>query len=197
MVDQLFSELPTAGAWRLEGAAYEGHEVVHFTVDDQHIVLRGFTVGVEEREPWGIHYVIELDERWHVRHAIISDHAGTSQELRTDGNGSWTVDGQHRAELDSCLDLDLEASVVTNTIPVHRLALEIDQEGESKAVYVRSDGLAVEQLDQTYRRLPDVEEAFLFDYRSPRFGYHDILRFGSDGLALDYPGIGVRIPLRG
>jgi hypothetical protein len=195
MVDQLFSELPTAGAWRLEGA-YEGHEVVHFTVDDQHIVLRGFTVGVEEREPWGIHYVIELDERWHVRHAIISDHPGTSLEP-ANRRQRFVDRRRHRAELDGCLDLDLEASVVTNTIPVQRLGLGVDQEGQSKAVFVRSDGLAVEQLDQTYRRLPDVEEAFLFDYRSPRFGYHDTLRFGSDGLALDYPGIGVRIPLRG
>jgi hypothetical protein len=121
----------------------------------------------------------------------------TSLELRTDGNGLWTIGGQHRAELDGCLDLDLEASVVTNTIPVHRLALGVDQEGESPAVFVRSNDLAVERLDHTYRRLPDAEDAFLFDYRSPRFGYHDILRFGSDGLALDYPGIGVRIPLRG
>jgi hypothetical protein len=196
MNDNVFTQLPAVGAWRLEGA-YEGHEVVHFIVGDQGIVLRGSTVGVEKGVPWGIHYAIDLDEGWHVRQASISDHADTALELKTDGDGLWTVGGQHRAELDGCLDLDLEASVVTNTIPVHRLALAIDQEGESKAVYVRSDDLAVERLDQTYRRLTDAEDAFLFDYRSPRFGYHDTLRFGSDGLALAYPGIGVRISLRG
>lgn len=52
MSDQLFTELPAVGAWRLQGA-YEGHEVVQFTVGDQGIVLRGITVGVEEGEPWG------------------------------------------------------------------------------------------------------------------------------------------------
>jgi hypothetical protein len=50
--------------------------VVHFTVGDQGIVLRGFTVGVEEGEPWGIHDVIDPDEGWRLRLAIISDHAG-------------------------------------------------------------------------------------------------------------------------
>jgi hypothetical protein len=36
----------------------------------------------------------------------------------------------------------------------------------------------------------------VFEYRSPRFGYHDTLRFGTDGLALEYPGIGERVRLK-
>jgi hypothetical protein len=195
MNDQLFTELPAAGAWRLKGA-YDGHEVVHFAPGDQGIVLRGFTVGVEDGMAWGIHYIIDLTDDWHVRHASISDHLGTRLELRTDGNGSWTVGGQHRAELDGCLDVDLEASVVTNTIPLHRLALAVEQQGESNAVYVRTVDLATERLDQTYRRLADAGDEIVFEYRSPRFGYHDTLRFGTDGLALEYPGIGERVRLK-
>jgi hypothetical protein len=57
--------------------------------------------------------------------------------------------------------------------------------------------VAVERLDQTYRRQPDSEGHMLFDYRSPRFGYHDTLLIGSDGLAVDYPGIGARLTLKG
>jgi hypothetical protein len=181
-------------AWRLSGA-YEGHEVVRFTTDGGGTVLDGTSVGVEEGVPWSIHYAIEVSGDWLVRRATVYDHAGTHLEIRGDGRGSWVVNGAHRPQLDGCLDLDLEASVATNTIPVHRLALAMGNQGDSAAVYIRTIGLAVERLDQTYRRLPDTDGAISFAYESPRFGYHDVLRFGADGLADDYPGIGGRIPL--
>jgi hypothetical protein len=100
-----------------------------------------------------------------------------------------------RPELGGCLDLDFEASVVTNTLPVHRLGLPLKARGESAAAYVRIHQLAVERLDQTYRRLPNQGDLLAFDYESPRFGYHDKL-LGRDGLVMDYPGIGARVPLK-
>jgi hypothetical protein len=190
----MIAELPPVGAWRLLGA-YEGCEVVRFGRNGSGTVLAGTTVGVEEGTPWSIHYVIGVADNWHVRHATVTDHAGNELDIQADGLGSWTVNGVLHPELDGCLDLDLEASVVTNTLPVHRLALPVGHEGESKAVYVRTFGLAVERLDQTYRRLPDAGGMLAFDYQSPRFGYRDTLHFGPDGLAVDYPGIGARVPL--
>jgi hypothetical protein len=190
-----FTDLPPVGAWRLVGA-YEGFEVVRFAPGgDAGTVITGTTVGVEEGVPWSIHYVLDVADNWHVRRATVTDHDGTRLDVRTDGEGSWTVDGRPRPELDGCLDLDFEASVVTNTLPVHRLALTVGQQGGSAATYVRSEGLVVERLDQTYRRLPDGDGMVVFDYESPRFGYHDRLRLAPDGLAVDYPGIGVRVAL--
>jgi hypothetical protein len=192
---QSFTELPSVGAWRLLGA-YEGHEVVRFTTNDEGIVIEGTTVGVEEGLPWSIHYGIKLNLNWNVIHAIVTDYAGGQVEIQTDAAGSWMVNGEHRPELDGCLDLDLEASVVTNTLPVHRLNLAVGRQGDSAAAYVRTNGLLLERLDQTYRRLPDSGGKLVFDYESPRFGYRDTLHFGTDGLAVDYPGIGVRVGLQ-
>jgi hypothetical protein len=138
VADRLFTDLPAVGAWRLLGA-YEGHEVVRFSASGGGIVLDGITAGVEEDMAWGIHYVIDLSGDWHVRGATVADHAGTRLDVLTDGGGSWTVDGRRRPELDGCLDLDPEASVVANTIPIHRLALPVDGEGRSAAVYIRSN----------------------------------------------------------
>jgi len=190
-----FTDLPAEGAWRLLGA-HEGHELVRFSTDDGGVVLQGASVGVEDGVPWHIRYRIEVSaELWRVRRAELTDHAGTRLDIRIEEPGSWVVNGKHRADLDGCLDLDLEASVVTNTLPVHRLALSVGQQGESAAGYVRTGGLRLERLDQTYRRLPDRDGRLVFDYASPRFDYRDTLLFGADGLAVDYPGIGVRIPL--
>lgn len=192
---QIFTKLPPTGAWKLLGA-YEGFEVVRFAPDNKYFVLKGTTLGAEEGLPWSIHYTIKVDEAWHVRHATVANDIGDKLDIQTDGTGSWEVNGEHHPELDGCLDLDFEASSVTNTLPVHRLALAVEQQGESAAVYIRSQGLAVERLDQTYLRLPDADGKMIFDYASPRFGYHDKLRFAPDGLVEDYPGIGKRIPLK-
>lgn len=187
-----FAELPSIACWRLQGA-YEGFEVVRCALGYAGWLLTGTSVGVEEGLPWTVHYVIDVSADWRVRRARLSDLAGTEVSVSTDGAGRWTVNGEHRPELAGCLDLDLEASVVTNTLPVHRLALGVGEQGESAAAYVRTSGLAVERLDQTYRRLPDVDGRLRFDYSSPRFGYRDTLQFGPDGLATDYPGIGIRV----
>jgi len=195
MAKQQYTELPAVGAWRLRGA-YEGFEVVRFVTKGEGFVLEGTTVGVEEGVPWSIHYVMQVADNWHVRRASVTDHDCTQVEIQTDGSGSWTVNGEQRPDLDGCLDLDFEASVVTNTLPVHRLALSVGQQGESSAAYVRTDGLAVERLDQSYRRLTDARGKLRFDYESPRFGYHDTLHFGTDGLAMSYPGIGVRVRVK-
>lgn len=190
-----FTALPAVGAWRLLGA-YEGFEVVRFVTKDGGLTIEGTTVGVERGTPWSIRYTIGVGDGWRVRHAAVTDLlAGRRIELQADGAGSWVIDGTHVPELEGCLELDLEASAVTNTLPVHRLSLAVGERGESAAAYVRTNGLAVERLDQTYRRLPDREADLAFDYESPRFGYRDTLRFGADGLALEYPGIGARVRL--
>jgi hypothetical protein len=187
-----FSKLPAVGAWRLTGA-YEGREVAHFAVDDAGVRIEGTSVGVEDGEPWSIQYAITVDKAWHFKNARIVDGSHNQLEIELDATGSWLVNGEPRPELQGCQDLDLEASVITNTMPVHRLALAEGQLGKSAAAYIRTQNLAVERLEQTYTRLPDADGQLSFEYDSPRFGYHDVLRFGADGLTEAYPGIGERI----
>jgi uncharacterized protein len=186
--------LPQVGAWRLLGA-YEGSEVVRFAQEGSGVDMTGTSVGVEEGIPWSIHYRIRVDKTWRFQHATVTDYAGHQLEIELDDAGAWTVNGEVRPELQGCLDLDFEASVVTNALPVHRLALAVGQQGTSAAAYIRTNGLVVERLDQSYKRLPDAEGKLRFEYHSPRFDYYDTLHFGPDGLAVTYPGIGTRIQL--
>jgi hypothetical protein len=192
MTKHIFNELPPIGVWQLLDA-YTGMEVVRFVKNQQHLLIDGTTVGVEDGAPWSIHYTIELDDEWRVCSAKVIDYAGNTLDITVDKAANWTINGTLQPELQGRLDLDFEASAVTNTIPVHRLALQPGEQGESAAVYIRSKGLAVEQLDQTYLRLRDEDNRLRYDYQSPRFGYHDTLRFDRDGLAQDYPGIGRRL----
>jgi hypothetical protein len=191
-----FAPLPPVAAWRMY-EAHQGFEVVSIASDPHGTRLTGTSVGVEEGVAWSFRYDIEIDPAWHAIRGSIEAAAGARLVLEADGPGRWLVDGVHDPGLDGCLDIDLEGSALTNTAPVHRLGLAVGDRAEAPAVYVRTNTLNVERLDQTYRRLPDTGEGFVFEYASPRFGYRAQLAFAADGLVTDYPDIARRVAVTG
>ena len=191
-----FSPLPPAAAWQLHDA-HDGFEVTHLTPGPDGIRLSGTSVGVEHGLAWSFRYDLEIDADWHGRRGSIRSADGGRLTLASDAPGQWLVDGVHDPALDGCLDIDLEGSALTNTAPVHRLGLAVDERAEAPPVYVRTNTLRVERLDQTYRRLPYDGDGFAFEYASPRFGYRATLTFAADGLVTDYPGIAARVAVSG
>lgn len=112
--------------------------------------------------------------------------------LKADGCGRWLVDGEGASHLDGCLDVDLEASAMTNALPVRRLDLRVGSGAAAPAVYVRAVDLAVERLEQFYLRTTDESTHQCYDYIAPAFDVACRLVYDESGLVLDYPGIAVR-----
>jgi uncharacterized protein len=190
-----FAELPARACWRHVEAS-EGFEVVFFGLEPAGVHIQGGTAAIEEGHPWLVGYDIRVDDTWHTRLAQVTgvSEAGRHEvTLESDGDGHWRVNGVRRPDLHGCLDVDLESSACTNTLPVHRLALTVGGHAKAPAVYVRALDLAVERLEQQYLRLDDEGPHPRFDYRSPAFEYHDVLMFDGSGLVLDYPGIASRV----
>lgn len=136
-----------------------------------------------------------LDRDWLTTTAQVrSTSASGSRELRvdSDGTGSWRVDGVHRPDLEGCLDIDLESSACTNTLPVHRLGLSVGAGAAVPASYVRVPGLEVERLEQRYVRAADQADRLHFDYAAPGFDFRGRLVYDRAGLITDYPGIARR-----
>lgn len=187
-------ELPASAAWRHTDAR-DGFEVVFPQFEPGGYILEGHATAVEEGELWSVRYALTLDGSWltHSAHVVSRSAAGEREvRLESDGAGDWRVDGEPAPHLDGLLDVDLEASVVTNTIPVHRLALASGEVAGAPAVYVRAADLAVERLEQRYKRLPDDGPRHRYDYQSPRFEYRAVLTYDEHGLVLDYPGLALR-----
>jgi hypothetical protein len=145
---------------------------------------------VENGRAYAVAYEIALDDRWRTREVRVSSDTveGTRLTvLRSDGDGRWSVDGVLMPELDGLVDVDLEASACTNTLPIHRLDLPVGEDIDASAVYVQALDLEVRRLDQTYRRLDDHR----FDYTSES-DFRVTLTYDSAGLVVDYPGVAVR-----
>jgi len=157
--------------------------------------MDGTTAAVEDEQTWVVSYSIRLDASWLTREARVTARTAAGRRetvLAGDGEGRWSVDGRHAAHLDGCLDVDLESSALTNTLPVHRLGLAAGGSAGAPAAYVRALDLSAVRLEQSYARLPDEGGSQRYRYAAPAFGFTGILIYDESGLVLDYPGIAVR-----
>ncbi len=190
-----FDPPPAVAAWRHRDAR-DGFEVLRIDASGLGVRLKGTTCAVEAGAAWVVDYDIELDSGWVTRAAQVdvrSDLGQFAVRLTADGLGHWQVDGRDAPWLDGCLDVDLESSAATNTMPVHRLALPQGARAAAPAAYVRAEDAAVERLEQTYARIGDEGDRRRYDYASPAFDTYEVLVFDRHGLALDYPGLAERI----
>jgi uncharacterized protein len=173
-------------AWRHLGAR-DGFEVA-FARDGGY---DGHVSAVEDGRAWAVEYSIELrpDGTTSAARVRCRDADGVHEvAIAADGAGAWVVDGAPAPQVDGCLDVDLEASALTNAFPVARLALAVGEEADAPAAYVRGPDLRVERLEQRYARVGERE----YDYEAPAFEFAARLVYGDDGLVVDYPGIAVR-----
>jgi hypothetical protein len=188
-------DLPLTAAWRHLDARV-GFEALFLRRETDGYHVEGYSTAVDDGQAWSIRYDLTIDLVWTTRSAhIVSRSERGAKELRLDGDGvgGWRVGGRPAPQLAGCLDVDLEASVFTNALPVHRLGLEVGQQADAPAVYVRAPGLRVERLEQRYARLQDEGEHQRYDYAAPAFDYRDELVYDEFGLVLSYPGLAVRV----
>ena len=190
-----FAAPPAFAAWRHRDAR-DGFEVVFLRAaggGGHH--LDGHTAAVEDGEAWAVGYRIMLDGAWRTRSARVSGRSASGASalaVEADGSGGWRVNGEEAPALDGCLDVDLESSACTNAFPVHRLGLQVGQDADAPAAYIRALDLGVERLEQRYLRMEDHGSGQRYDYTSPAFDFRALLVYDQSGLVLDYPGIAVR-----
>jgi hypothetical protein len=189
-----FGELPRFAAWR-HCQSRCGFEVVFLSAPPD-LRAEGDTAAVEGGDAWVIHYAIEFDDGWITKSARVAGRSAIGQhevKLETDGRGRWRIDGRPAACLDGCRDVDLEASCLTNTLPVHRLGLGVGQAADVPAAYVRAIDLTVQRLEQHYTRLADLGGAQRYHYQAPAYDFECELTYDQAGLVLGYPGIAQRV----
>ena len=185
-----------AAAWCHRDAA-DGFEVVFLDAGpDGGRRLTGHVAAVEDGVARAVRYEIEVDAAWRTRRARIRTRtlrATTDITVEADGEGRWRVDGAPAPALDGCLDVDLEASAVTNAFPVGRLGLAVGAAADAPAAYVRVLDPVVGRLEQRYERIADDGDRRRYRYTSPAFGFEAVLAYDPAGLVVDYPGIAIRV----
>ena len=180
-------------AWQhVEGR--RGFEIARLeALDDGGWRIDGHSTGEDEGLAWGMRYELVVDASWAPRALDVS---GLSEDgfwglsLHSDGAGTWRRDGVAAPELDGCFDVDLVCTVLTNTLPVRRLGLDVERSGELDAVWIGTPaGREVERVPQRYTRRG--LRTYLFEVVGGDFSAE--LEIDEFGLVVRYPGLAVRL----
>ncbi|MEO9299243.1 putative glycolipid-binding domain-containing protein [Devosia alba] len=163
----------------------EGLEHCHVTTTSKDTRVRGAIITLQH----GLFYRLKLDETGHVRTVRLERADGKVLELFSDGAGNWSDDrAEPLPELRGCIDVDISATPLTNSLPLWRCDWIIDQPQRFTMAWIDADAMSVQRHEQVYTRLDDTR----FRFQSVGDGFERIITVDADGLVLDYPGLFVR-----
>lgn len=184
--------IPTLIFRTVRWSAWEGCEAGMEHVDvspaDGGIDFAGVVIG-SESGPFALAYRLRVDSEWHVREAHLKTTSRHGLHLVSNGKGTWHVNGVEEPAFQGCLDIDIQASPITNTLPIRRLGLKPGESSDLRLCYISVPDLAVTVAEQRYTAL----ESRLFRFESLTSGFTADLPVDEDGVVLDYPGLFRRI----
>jgi hypothetical protein len=147
--------------------------------------------------PLRVQYKLAWDAEWCARELLvrIESLGRISQlELRGDGRGAWTDgEGVHLTELDGCIDVDISVTPLTNTLPIRRLGLSVDERQVMPVAFVRIPDLTAVTVDQSYKFLEATPAGGRYLYQSSTFQAE--LSVDRNDLVVDYATVWSRVPL--
>ena len=155
----------TRDGWLLQGTAALAH-------DDQHPVLAS--------------YKIFSDCEWRTRRVDVQCFTGSDiakLSLVVEGDGTWRNGSRVLPDVEGCIDVDLAVTPATNTLPIRRLNLKVNQSADVTAAWIRFPALDVQPLPQRYTRLSDR----LYRYESAN-GFVTEIEVDELGLVVNYSG---------
>ena len=172
-------------AWA--AVTWPGLEYVIGRSDDAGFHADGRLVMVETG-PAHVSYQLECDPAWRFRELTIAvtDASGERTLVLTAADGRWRADDADRLDLAQCIDIDINCTPLTNTLPIRRLTWSPGAAFDLNVAYVSVPELDVRPVRQRYTKLA----AGLYRYESGSFRAD--LPVDEDGFVLDYPGIWAR-----
>ena len=157
------------------------------------IELTGSIVALHNNTPLEARYRIQCDKEWRTRAVSIEQHFGLDRStlaLTADETGAWTSDRTAPiGGLAGCLDVDLELSPITNSLPINRMNLAIGRVEEIAVAWIRFPSLEIVHARQSYERLSERT----YRYRSLASGFTADIEVDETGLTVLYEGIWERI----
>jgi uncharacterized protein len=125
--------------------------------------------------------------------------------LRHDGSGTWDTEVSDEGDvlggpwdgslpdLSEALDIDLENSPLTNTMPILRHGFQREGSGDFVMAFITTPSLRVEASPQRYEHLLTAESGSIVRYVSRDGDFTADLELDSDGLLVHYPRLARRV----
>lgn len=180
--------------WR--GIQWRGHEACRVYSSGNEWRLEGTAVFADEGRPCRLSYLVACDSSWNTLNGVVTgwlDGDVVNFEILVDAERRWTMNGVYRAEVNGCVDLDLNFSPSTNLLPIRRLNLAMGEQAEVKAAWLRFPGFELETLTQIYTRVDE----FRYRYSSHDGEFVAEITVNDVGFATNYSGLWEAEQLKG
>jgi len=187
----LSSQLVASGMWRwLQGTGIERFELQRA---GRECILRGTVLTLDNHAAAAeARYELVCDDAFHTLRAQVSVRTAAAERVLqiVAEDGRWIENGNENLAVKGAIDIDLEWSPSTNTLPIRRMNLALGKSsGEFNAAWVRFPELVLEPLPQEYVRLADRR----YRYSSRGGAFTAELLVDGDGLVVDYQGFWQRV----
>jgi hypothetical protein len=169
--------------WRhLEGGP--GLVQTDLRAEGNRIVIDGMTIG-ERDGLYAAKYRIVCRDDWTTLSLDVETTDGRAVRVTADGNGRWKeAGGKALPQFDGCIDVDLEGTPFTNTLPVRRLGLSPEQGAiELRMFYVPFTTFEPFVDDQRYRCVRPRH----YRYEAVDGSFSADITVDEDGLVSAYP----------
>ena len=163
-----------------------GHESARVFLIKSHWTLTGTAVFVHDRQPCRLDYRLKCDSRWQTLSAKIAGWVGRKVigvDISVDSERHWQLNKQQCADVTGCIDLDLNFSPLTNTLPIRRLNLAVGREARVRAAWLKFPSFKLEPLEQIYHRVKTSK----YRYESGGNRFSAELEVDKGGLVIHYP----------
>jgi hypothetical protein len=172
--------------WSAWDGCAAGLEHADIRPADGGLDISGVVIGHQDSARFGLSYRLKLDALWRTREAHLRTTAGGILHLESNGQGSWHENGKSQPALQGCVDIDIQATPLTNTLPIRRLDMKAGESIEIRLCYVAVPDLTVSPASQRYTALAS---GVVYRFESLDSGFTAELPVDGDGFVLDYPGM--------
>ena len=163
-----------------------GHESAGIFRIKSRWTLMGTAVFLYDRRSCRLDYLVRCDHQWQTVSAKIEGWVGNRLidiNISVDSERNWQLNRKKCVEVKGCVDLDLNFSPLTNTLPVRRLNLAVGQEANVRAAWLKFPNFELEPLDQAYRRVSISE----YHYETGGKKFEADLEVDEAGFVIHYP----------
>lgn len=168
------------------GRAYYSLENCVLTTTEAGSEAHSVIIGKYNHEIYRVDYVIKTNAHWETQFFELKTQLSDKREVLTyhsDGKGNWTKDGSPIHEFKGCMDIDISLTPFTNSLPINRLQLSIDENQQIKVLYLDILNHQIKPGHQRYTRLSQTA----YKYENVPNDFEAIITIDESGLVVDYP----------
>ena len=158
--------------------------MVNFTNEGS--VINSTIIGKGQDLIYKVVYHIKTNQLWETTYLEIEFQLGDNIKtvrFRSDGKGNWTTNGKPVEAFNGCIDVDITLTPFTNSLPINRLKLAVNEVKQIKVLYLNVLNQEISSVYQKYTRLSANE----YKFETVPNDFEAIIETDELGLVVSYP----------